>query len=311
MLRVLLLLLVVVEEELDWGGLVSILARQDDLDAELEQVLADLLAAVVRCVVQEPVGVVAPIWRLLGEDQSQAREEHQHDIAVGVELRQAQVQLALGVQGGDHVDAMAERFVADGVALTSLPPLHATEVEVRQPRLVNVDDARALLQQLEHLLGVTHPHHQATLGVALELDLLEDPVPHAEAVSQDSPDLVDRDSQLHAFLQVGSDLLRRPDVMASLEVLPDRLHQPVVLLLLLVSLLGDGGVRVLRQPRRLDQLLNKSRLDVAELGCLDLAETLVKHELGDPLQLHAGELASLHLTPPLLLTASLEGELRR
>ena len=68
-------------------------------------------------------------------------EEHQHDVAVCVELRQAQVQLALRVEGSNHIHAMAQRLVADGVLLSPEPPLLAAEVEVGQPRLVDVQYA--------------------------------------------------------------------------------------------------------------------------------------------------------------------------
>ena len=55
---------------------------------------------------------------------------------------------------------------------------------MRQPGLVNVDDALALAKQLEHLLGVEHARDEAALRVALVLDLLEDAVPHVEVLTQ-------------------------------------------------------------------------------------------------------------------------------
>ena len=85
-LGVLLLLLVVVEEALDRGSVVRVLAREDDFDAELEQVLANVSAAVVRRVVEQPVRVFSPVGPLLAQQLSQAREKHQHDVAVCVEL---------------------------------------------------------------------------------------------------------------------------------------------------------------------------------------------------------------------------------
>ena len=107
-LWVLLLLLVVVEEELDRCCSVAILPGQDDLDTEVEDVLPHLLALVVGCVVEQPVGVVPPVALLVGENGGQPGEKHEHHVAVGVELREAEVEMAIGVNGCDHVDAMAE-----------------------------------------------------------------------------------------------------------------------------------------------------------------------------------------------------------
>ena len=127
-LRVLQLLLIVVEETLDWRRVVGVLSGEDHLHAEVEQVPAHLPAAVVRRVVEQPVRVLPPVAALLGEQLGQAREEHQHDIAIGVELRQAEVQLALCVDGGDHIDAVAQRLIGDGVLLAPLPPLLVAKV---------------------------------------------------------------------------------------------------------------------------------------------------------------------------------------
>ena len=49
--RVLVLLLVVAKEQLTRRCSVGVLARQDDIDTELEQTLSDLLRFMVSCVV--------------------------------------------------------------------------------------------------------------------------------------------------------------------------------------------------------------------------------------------------------------------
>ena len=72
----LVLLLVVGEEALAGRRGVGVLPREDGLGAELDQVLLDVSATVVGGVVQEEVGVLPPVGVLLGEDLSQAREEH-------------------------------------------------------------------------------------------------------------------------------------------------------------------------------------------------------------------------------------------
>ena len=127
---VLVLLLVVGEEALAGRSGVGVLPGEDGLGAELDQVLLDVSAAVVGGVVQEEVGVLPPVGVLLGEDLSEAREEHQHDVRIGVELRQAEVEPPIGVHGRDHVDLRAEVLVGDGVVVAGHPPLLAAEVEV-------------------------------------------------------------------------------------------------------------------------------------------------------------------------------------
>ena len=66
---------------------------------------------------------------------------------------------------------------------------------------------------------------------------------------------------------------------------------------------------MLRQLYRLDKLAYESRSDVAELGCSNLSEPFLKHQLHDPLQLEATELVLPDPPIPPLLFIELEGEL--
>ena len=60
-----LLLLVVVEKTLDRGSVVCVLAREYDFHSEVDQVLSNVPAAVVRRVVEQPVRIVPPVGPLL------------------------------------------------------------------------------------------------------------------------------------------------------------------------------------------------------------------------------------------------------
>ena len=308
-LGVLQLLLVVAEEAFDGRSVVRVLAREDHFDAKLKDVLAHLLAAVVRRVVKQPVGVVPPVATLRGEQLGEAREEHQHDVAVGVELREAEVQLALRVNRSNHVDSVAQLLVRHGVRLAPLPPLLVAEVEVRQPRLVDVDDALALGQQREHLLGIMHAHDETALGVALVRNLLEHSVPHVEVVAKDAADASERYIELLALEQMHLDLLGRPDVLPALEVRLDLLLEALVLLLSGLPLLGKSSVGVVRESHRLDEVANERWLDVAERSRFDLADSFFEHELGNLLQLCGAEAVLRRLAPELALDADLVGEL--
>ena len=119
---------------------------------------------------------------------------------------------------------MTERLVANGVLLTSLPPLLAAEVEVRQPRLIDVDDASPTFEQLEHLLGVQHSRDEAPFRVASVLDFLDDAVAHIEVVPEHLPDKMDRVVELFRLEEVTLDLVRFPYMLAGLDVVLDRAH---------------------------------------------------------------------------------------
>ena len=190
MFGVLVLLLVVGKEALAGRRCVSILAREDHLDSKLKQVLLDLRGAMVGCVVKQPVGIIAPVLVLLREHIGEARHEHEHDVTVRVELGQTQVKPPVRVDGRDHVDSVAQHFGRDGVVLARYAPFHVAEVQVRQPRLIDVYDTLALLEQCEHLLGVEHPRDKAPLRVALVGDLPELAVSHTQVVIQDTPHCV-------------------------------------------------------------------------------------------------------------------------
>ena len=99
----------------------------------------------VGCVVKQPVGVLPPVLVFLRKYVGKARHEHEHDVAVRVELREAQVQASICIDRGYHVHPVAQRLRGHRVALSPLPPLLVAKVKVRQPRLVNVDDTLTLL----------------------------------------------------------------------------------------------------------------------------------------------------------------------
>ena len=119
---------------------------------------------------------------------------------------------------------MTKELVADSVLLTPLPPLLAAEVEVRQPRLIDVDDASPAFEQLEHLLGVQHSRDEAPFRVASVLDFLDDPVAHIEVIPKHLPDKMDRVIKLFRLEEVTLDLVRFPYVLARLDVVLDSAH---------------------------------------------------------------------------------------
>ena len=275
---VLVLLLVVGEEALAGRSGVGVLPREDGLGAELDQVLLDVSATVVGGVVQEEVGVLPPVGVLLGEHLGQSREEHQHDVRISVELRQAEVEAAISVNGSDHVDFRTEVLVGDRVVVAGHPPLLAAEVEVGEPGLVDVDDALALLKEGDQLLSVERPGNEAALRVALEGDLLDAAVAHAEVVVQDGSDLVQLDVGGGFGLEGGLDLLGLPDVPLLGKHVFDAGTDLLLPGLLGVALIGERPNAVLAQLLVPKETGNKVGLDTVNLGDVLLAVALLAVE---------------------------------
>ena len=53
---------------------------------------------------------------------------------------------------------MGKTLCGNSVLFASLTPLFATKVQMWKPRLIYIDDSLTLLEKLEHLLGIQHPH---------------------------------------------------------------------------------------------------------------------------------------------------------
>ena len=78
---------------------------------------------------------------------------------------------------------MAEGLRRHSVFLRSGPPFLISEVEVRQPGLINVDDPLARVVQLKHLLSIQHSSDEATLGVTLVGNFFQHPISHVIVIS--------------------------------------------------------------------------------------------------------------------------------
>ena len=71
------------------------------------------------------------------------------------------------------------------------------------------------------------------------------------------------------------DLLRRPHMLPSLNVLLDFLLESVVLHFFRISFFREGSVRMLRVSYCLDQSADERWPDVTELGSFNLAKALL------------------------------------
>lgn len=145
--------------------------------------------------------------------------------------------MSFGVDRRDHVDLGTQIFRRDRVGLSTLAPLLATEVEMRQPSLVNVDDPLTLVQELEHLLCVQHSENEAPLRVTLESNFFYDPVTHVEVLAQDSLDFVLLDIELLLRFDGVNHLLDCPDVLLACNVLGHDADYLLVPLISVVALL--------------------------------------------------------------------------
>ena len=66
----------------------------------------DLFLLMVGRVVEEPDGVSSPVRILLRQQNGQPGAEHQHHLAVGVELREGDVELSRIIDRRDHVHSV-------------------------------------------------------------------------------------------------------------------------------------------------------------------------------------------------------------
>ena len=184
------------EQRLDGGGGVAIRARIDDLEALPVYHVLSLRTHMIRRIVPEDDCVLLPARRVVVEHLGHLVKECCHYVAVGGGVGQAEPHLAAGVQGSDHRQARRDR-VEPSVAVAASPgPQPADEAGLVQPGLVHVDDAPALLQQLQQRQGILLPLDQDLGGVRVGVQLLGLEVAEAELVLQDLPHLLDADCEV-------------------------------------------------------------------------------------------------------------------
>ena len=154
------------EQQLHGSSIVGVGTCEADGHLQLLQHVESLLAGVVGGVVQEQNGVVAPVGILAVQLPDEVGEEDGHHLVVGVGLDDAQERRPCATDRSDHGDARRDSSVSERRKLRWLPvpPGVAGGVD---PRLVDVDDAFALLEESQHDHCVLLLEHQAPFAVGL------------------------------------------------------------------------------------------------------------------------------------------------
>ena len=223
------------EVELDRRADVAVGPGEDHRDPELLYRGAHLRRLVVLRVVEEHDGVVAPLRILEVLQLAKLGEEGDHHGGVGDGRAEGDVGGAIGVDGRDEARPRPQLLHRSHVALAFSRPGVALERRGAQPALVDVEDALAARQDLEHLHRVVLPGDDALQPVGLRGQRLHLPEAEAEVAPHDLPQLRHGDVAPGLLLELHLQLARRQHAILVLlplvDQLPDRLCQ-----------LGRGGL---------------------------------------------------------------------
>ena len=158
-------LLEVCKVQLNRCSIVTVWGTDHEVAADEFERLTCRLTSVVAGAVEEEHRVLSPLRIFSGELSGEAAEERSHHFAVGVDLGQGGVHMALRVNRRYHVHLGKEILAGERILGASRRPLAVAEVQEGDRRLVDVDDPLATGQQRQHDLGVLLPPHQRRVGV--------------------------------------------------------------------------------------------------------------------------------------------------
>ena len=114
----------------------------------------------VRGTVNQKDCVLAKVRSLKLDSFKELLQKQAEDLTVCYLHGQCHIDLTQCVYGSQHTYPRSNWYDSLRVALTTSHPFSVPEVHMIQPRLVNVQDGVALIDQLEHLLCVLLTNHQ-------------------------------------------------------------------------------------------------------------------------------------------------------
>ena len=172
-LRVQVALLQKAKVQLDGRADIAVGPREDDLDAELLDRRSHFGRPVVRRVVEEHDSLVAPQRVLAVQDRAELVEEGNHDARVRVGSAEGYVGGPKVVNGRDEAGPWPQLLLGPHIVLAGRTPRVALERRRAQPALVDVDDAHAARQDLDHHHRVSHPAQDVPQPIRLRCDRLD------------------------------------------------------------------------------------------------------------------------------------------
>ena len=131
------------EQPLDGRAAVAVRRGVHHWDLHLPEVLADLLAGVIRRVVDEDDRVIFPAGRLDIQLFDQVAHEDHEGVLVGGGVAEREVDPAFRIQGSNHGERRADWLRGDRRRRLGRAPHLPREVGLVQPGLVDVDDPAA------------------------------------------------------------------------------------------------------------------------------------------------------------------------
>jgi len=126
-----------------------------------------------------------PVLVLGVQHLHQLRQVELHRLGVRVGLQEADVDLAVVVEGRDHRDPRPDLPPCFGELIVLLLPEAPPEIGLSDPGLVDDDQPRLLLQLHQELQGGSLPQDQTPLGVGLGRDLHYLGVAHVQLLLHD------------------------------------------------------------------------------------------------------------------------------
>ena len=183
----------------------------------------------VRRVVEEHDRPVAPQRVLAVQDLAELVEEGDHDAGVRVGGAEGDVGGAKVVDGREEAGPRPQLLLGPHIVLAGLTPRVALEVCRAQPALVDVEDAHAAREDLEHRHRVALPAQDVPQPVRLRCDRLDLLEAEAEFALHDHPQFRHREVERRLFAQRLAQPSQREHALFVLvpvtDELPDRIGQ--------------------------------------------------------------------------------------
>ena len=189
----------------------------DYLEAEPAQMVLDLLILVVAGAVEKQYGLLPEVGAVPLELDRQLGQVEPHDVGIGIDLSQGHIGIALRVHGRYHRDPGAHLFGRYAIPRTLSSPFAVDVLDAGDPGLIDVDDALALLDELQHLDCESLSKNQVPLIIAPEAQFVAELVLEAHVAAENLPDLMDRRLDLIMELAMVLDEGGPGDVLVQVE----------------------------------------------------------------------------------------------